>query len=322
MIIRPQRLLSEGLLASASNHPSKTALVFRDKEYSYAQLKNSAVSLASSLLAMGLEKGDRVAIFINNSFPCAVAIYAASLAGGVFIVINPQTKANKLKYILKDSGAKILITEARLQNEFIPAVKEVKSVEKTIVSFENNEKIQDASIQFESFDALISSSHETTRIGNNTIPVDLASIIYTSGSTGFPKGVMMTHQAMVFTTWSLIEYLRLSEHDRIMLVLPLAFDYGLYQLLMAITVGATLIVEQSFTFPATTFKQIEINKPTVFPGVPTIFAMIIASHKKMAVSFDSITKITNTAASLPAEYIPYLREIFPNALIFKMYGLN
>ena len=132
----------------------------------------------------------------------------------------------------------------------------------------------------------------------------------------------MTHQAMVFTTWSLIEYLRLSENDRIMLVLPLAFDYGLYQLLMAITVGATLIVEQSFTFPATTFKQIEINKPTVFPGVPTIFAMIIASHKKMAVSFDSITKITNTAASLPSEYIPFLREIFPNALIFKMYGLT
>lgn len=322
MIIRPQRLLGEGLLASASKHPSKTALVFRDKEYSYAQLKNSVVSLASSLHDMGLEKGDRVAIFINNSFPCTVAIYAASLAGGVFIVINPQTKADKLKYILKDSGANILITEARLQNEFIPAVKEVISVERTIISFEGSEKIQDTSIQFVTFDEFVSSSHETTRIGNNTIPVDLASIIYTSGSTGFPKGVMMTHQAMVFTTWSLIEYLRLSEHDRIMLVLPLAFDYGLYQLLMAITVGATLIVEQSFTFPATTFKQIEINKPTVFPGVPTIFAMIIASHKKMAVSFESITKITNTAASLTAEYIPYLKEIFPNALIFKMYGLT
>ena len=170
MIIRPQRLLGEGLLASASKHPTKTALVFRDKEYTYAQLKNSAVSLASSLRDMGLEKGDRVAIFINNSFPCAVAIYAASLAGGVFIVINPQTKANKLKYILKDSGAKILITEARLQNEFIPAVKEVKSVEKTIISFENNEKIQDTSIQFESFDELVSNSNNTLRIGIQYYP--------------------------------------------------------------------------------------------------------------------------------------------------------
>jgi acyl-CoA synthetase (AMP-forming)/AMP-acid ligase II len=133
---------------------------------------------------------------------------------------------------------------------------------------------------------------------------------------------MMTHQSMVFTSWSLVEYLRLNEDERIMLLLPLAFDYGLYQLLMAITVGATLIVEQSFTFPATMFKRIEQYKPTVFPAVPTIFAMMIASNKVTNIKFDFIKKITNTAAALSAEIIPDLKNIFPNALIFKMYGLT
>jgi len=154
------------------------------------------------------------------------------------------------------------------------------------------------------------------------IPNDLAALIYTSGSTGFPKGVMMTHQSMVFTSWSLIEYLRLSEEDRILLLLPLAFDYGLYQLIMAVTVGGSLLVEQSFTFQASVYKQIDLYKPTVFPGVPTIYAMMIAANKKTGLSFECIKKVTNTAASLPAEFIPELKKIFPEALIFKMYGLT
>jgi len=154
------------------------------------------------------------------------------------------------------------------------------------------------------------------------IPNDLAALIYTSGSTGNPKGVMQTHQAMVFAAWSLIEYLRLSEQDRILLVLPLAFDYGLYQLLMAMKLGATLVVERSFTFPGRVYEIMRNQHVTVFPGVPTIFSTIIAGHQKKKHCFPDVTRVTNTAASLSPEFIPYLREIFPNALLYKMYGLT
>jgi long-chain acyl-CoA synthetase len=91
---------------------------------------------------------------------------------------------------------------------------------------------------------------------------------------------------------------------------------------MSVTIGGTLIVEQSFSFPPTIFRQIEKLKPTVFPGVPTIYAVMIATHKKTGLKFDCVEKITNTAAALPAEFIPDLKKIFPNALIFKMYGLT
>jgi acyl-CoA synthetase (AMP-forming)/AMP-acid ligase II len=127
---------------------------------------------------------------------------------------------------------------------------------------------------------------------------------------------------MVFTSWSLIEYLRLSENDRIMLILPLAFDYGLYQLLMSVTIGGTLIVEQSFIFTASIYKNIRKYRPTVFPGVPTVYAMMITANKENGLNFDCIEKITNTAALLPSEFVPDLKKIFPNALIFKMYGLT
>jgi acyl-coenzyme A synthetase/AMP-(fatty) acid ligase len=91
---------------------------------------------------------------------------------------------------------------------------------------------------------------------------------------------------------------------------------------MSITIGGTLIIEQSFNFPPTIFRQIEFLKPTVFPGVPSIYAVMIAMHKKTGITFDSIKKVTNTAAALPEEFVADLKKIFPNALIFKMYGLT
>jgi len=176
-------------------------------------------------------------------------------------------------------------------------------------------------VALEAFDDVLASA-SVQDVPSFIIPNDLAALIYTSGSTGSPKGVMQTHQAMVFAAWSLIEYLKLSSDDRIFLVLPLAFDYGLYQLLMAMKLGATLIVERSFTFPGQIYKKITEEHATVFPGVPTIFATMISGHKKKNLCFPEITRITNTAATLPAEFIPRLREIFPNALIYKMYGLT
>jgi acyl-CoA synthetase (AMP-forming)/AMP-acid ligase II len=154
------------------------------------------------------------------------------------------------------------------------------------------------------------------------IPVDLAALIYTSGSTGNPKGVMQTHQSMLFAAHSLTTYLRLAADDRILCVLPLAFDYGLYQLLMSVQLGATLILERSFTFPAQIFARMEEQAVTVFPGVPTIYAMLLSIHGREPLRFPSVTRITNTAAALPDDFVPRLREIFPNALIYRMYGLT
>ena len=316
---RPQRLLGEALEFSCLNHPLKTAAIFKEKEYSYEELTECAKNLAFHLVNTGIEKGDRIAIYMNNSWQSIVSIYGITLAGGVFLVINPQTKANKLNYILKDSGSKIVISSGNLHSELSLAIKELNEINELILT-EGEVLTNDSAFEFTNFEEIISSS-EIVNLPK-IIPNDLAALIYTSGSTGFPKGVMMTHQSMVFTSWSLIEYLRLTENERIMLVLPLAFDYGLYQLIMAITIGGTLIIEHSFNFPPTIFRQIEKLKPTIFPGVPSIYAMMIATHKKTGLTFDCIEKITNTAAALPEEFIADLKKIFPNALIFKMYGLT
>jgi long-chain acyl-CoA synthetase len=321
MITIPQRVLGEALMFSARNWPSKTAVVIKTREFSYYALQACAESVAQHLVFSGIKKGDRVAVYMNNSWQSVVSIYGITLAGAAFLVINPQTKADKLHYILKDSGAKILFSESILNNELSGALGDPTDIVEMIISGDLNKISRFPSVKLVDFEETISPDSPKSVLPR-VIPNDLAALIYTSGSTGFPKGVMMTHQSMVFTSWSLVEYLRLSEEDRILLLLPLAFDYGLYQLLMAITIGGTLIVEQSFTFPASVYKQIELAKPTVFPGVPTIYAMMIAANKKTGLSFDCIRKVTNTAAALPEEFVPDLKKIFPNALIFKMYGLT
>jgi len=317
---RPQLLLREGMVRSAQSSPDKIALVVEGQEYSYKQLLDSSRKLAQFLLDRGLERGSRVAVYMDNTWPCIVSIYGTLLAGGVFLMVNPQTKAAKLHFILKDSGTDFLLADGHLAQQFIPGVCGLSTLKGILVSGDMPDS-EGIDVGLEAFDDVLASG-SLQNVPSHSIPNDLAALIYTSGSTGTPKGVMLTHQAMVFAAWSVIEYLRLSAEDRILLVLPLAFDYGLYQLLMAMKLGATLIVERSFTFPGQIYKRIIEGEATVFPGVPTIFATMISGHKKKKLSFPGITRITNTAATLPAEFIPRLREIFPNALIYKMYGLT
>jgi len=317
---RPQRLLREGLLLSAERYPDKIALSIEGKEYTYSQLLDASSRLAQALLDRGLKRGDRVAVYMDNTWPCIVSIYAVLFAGGIFLMINPQTKAEKLHFLLKDSGASFLLTDGHLHKQFGKAVDGLVDLRGIICSGRLSTQ-EHFTVRVEHFDAVVAESSLLAE-PSFVIPTDLAALIYTSGSTGNPKGVMQTHQAMVFAAWSLIEYLRLSENDRILLVLPLAFDYGLYQLFMAMKLGATLVVERSFTFPGRIYELMRSQCVTVFPGVPTIFSTMISGHKKKPLVFPDVTRVTNTAAALREEFIPYLREIFPNALIYKMYGLT
>jgi long-chain acyl-CoA synthetase len=321
MISIPQRVLGEALVFSSRRFPAKTAVICKSKEYSYSSLYENALKVAGHLVSSGISKGDRVAVYMGNSWECIASIYGITLSGAAFLVINPQTKADKLQYILNDSGSKTLISESILANELNQALPGAVTLQEAIITGDTGKLSFLPGIRLKNFDDIVSGTGTPAKLPV-VIPNDLAALIYTSGSTGFPKGVMMTHQSMVFASWSLIEYLRLSDEDRIILLLPLAFDYGLYQLLMAITTGGSLIAEQSFTFQASVYKQMETFRPTVFPGVPTIYAMMIAANKKSGLSFDFIKKVTNTAAALPSEFIPDLKKIFPKALIFKMYGLT
>ena len=320
-MLRPayRRLLHDGLMAHADERPDHLAVIAGGERVTYAELAARAARMARGLQARGLRRGDRVAIFLENSVTVVAALYAASMAGAAFMVVNPQTKADKLRYVLADAAASALISDMRLATIAVPVAAELEHLHTVVFDGEERaEAVYPRAVGL----AELMTEQPPEPLASGVIPLDLAALVYTSGSTGNPKGVMLSHQNMVFAQASLSQYLRLAPDDRILNVLPLAFDYGLYQALMAVHMGATLVLETSFAFPAEVVRRIKHERVTVVPGVPTVFATLLALHRNAPLSLPSVRRITNTAAHLPDDYVPPLLEMCPNALVFKMYGLT
>lgn len=299
----------DGLLEQVIHQPDKPALIVEGQIYSYEQLNNASSRLANWLQKKGLQKGDRLAIYLENSFEAAVGIYAALKLGVVFVVINHQIKSQKLEKIVADAGAKIIITQENLRSQFASVIDNIPILTLICDAPESEYNFNNALT-----DAL--NEYADTQI----IHSDLSALIYTSGTTGDPKGVMHTQSSMVFAIASISQYLKIKQEDRILSVLPLAFSYGLYQLLISVWQGATLILEKSFNYPAQIFNRLHEQQATVFPAIPTIYALMIAADKRSALSFPSVSRFTNAGAALPPAFIAPLKSIFPAADLYAMYG--
>lgn len=303
------------LADSTARHPQKIALIAGGKRLTYAELDALSTRLAATLAANGVARGDRVLVFLENSWEAAVSIFAALKAGAVFSPINASTKADKLAYVAQNCRAKAIITQAKLAPVVAEALKDTPSVGLTLVS-------GDRAALPQALDFTEALEGSATPVVHHGIDVDLAMLIYTSGSTGRPKGVMMNHRNIEAAATSITTYVENRDDDVILCVLPLAFDYGLYQLLMAIKTGATLVLEKSFAFPAAIFEIMRAEQVTGLPLVPTMAAMILQMKDLAPGSFPALRYITNTAAALPPAHIARLRELFPGVRLYSMYGLT
>jgi long-chain acyl-CoA synthetase len=134
--------------------------------------------------------------------------------------------------------------------------------------------------------------------------------------------VMLTHLNMVSAARSVSSYLGLRRDDVILCALPLAFDYGLYQVLMAFRLGATVVIERNFSFPVKALERLAAERVTVFPGVPTMFSLLMALKNLASFDLAALRLITNTAAALSEVHIAELRALFPQATLYSMYGLT
>lgn len=300
---------------TAARLPDKVALVCGEQRHSYAALRGQIDQLALKLQQRGVQRGDRVALFLDNTAEMVVAIFASLKAGAVFMPVNPLTKQDKLAYLLNDARASALITQASLASVAQPALALNQTVH-TVLAVGLDAALDERTLPFDT--PLTDQPWQTPAL----IDQDLASIIYTSGSTGDPKGVMLSHLNMVSANRSVSTYLGLSEQDIVLCALPLAFDYGLYQVLMGFAVGATIVLERSFTFPVKVLEVMARERVTVFPGVPTMFTMLMNLKSLDQHDLGTLRMITNTAAALPEERIRQLRGLFPQAQLFSMYGLT
>ncbi len=195
------RLLQDTLLATASSYPDHTALVVDDVRMNYREVAHYACRLAHALRERGVLRGDRVAIFMDNSWQCAASIYAILLAGGVFVAINAQTKRDKLAFILRDADVHVLLSEPHLARVFSPVMEQLPAL-RVLCTIESKVLVKGV----ENLDDALTDMPSTPPL-QQAITLDLAALIYTSGTSGEPKGVMHTHQSLLFVLDSINEYL-------------------------------------------------------------------------------------------------------------------
>lgn len=313
--------LQDYLTNSAQRLPAKVALVRGTSRVTYRDLDSTSNALAQGLVTRGVARGDRVLVFGDNTVETVIAFWAVLKANAVAVVVNPLTKADKLSYLVSDCRPAALITDGHIE----PVWKQVidsSHLELVIASGQVSPPLRERSGKVESFDEFVSKYSGVTPPARRNIDIDLACIVYTSGSTGDPKGVMLTHRNMLTAATSVSTYLGITEDEVILNALPLAFDYGLYQMIMAFRLGARLVLERSFTFPAAVLNIATNERITCLPGVPTIFAIL--SEMKDLSDFDlsSVRLVTNTAAALSMKHIEFMQRAFPSARIFSMYGLT
>lgn len=304
-----QRLLEN----SARRLPEKTALVSAGSRWSYAEINRRANLLARDLQQQGIVRGDRVAVFLDDPVDTVLSVFAILKAGGIFALIGPGTKAEKLRFMLEKCGARGILTDAPRW----PLAASLK-IPGLHMWLAGEEPLGDPEMRLP---RIWATPGPDTAPPNPSIDQDLAAIVFTSGTSGRPKGAMLTHANMRATAASIVTYLENTESDVLLNVLPLAFGYGLYQILTAFQVGATVILEKMPAYPQPVLETMRQEQVTGFAMVPTIAAVLLSLDLRPCLP-PSLRYLTNAGAAIPVEHLRKFRAAWPGVRFYSMYGLT
>lgn len=316
-----QGLLADVIRTAAQSHGQREAIVADGQRWSYATLFHQAQRLAAQLQASGVGKGDRVLIWLDNGLPMVVALWGTLLAGAVIVPVHASTKCERLRFVLQDAEPVAVVTSAAVQS----------LVEQACEGMTRSVRVCTAEWQDEPGEGLV--WHGLDQAGSASagaqevmpialVPGDMAALIYTSGTTAHPKGVILTHANMRAASRSIQAYLGLRASDRILCALPMCFSYGLYHLFLAAAVGACLHVEKAFSFPVKMVELMVRERISVWPAVPTMYAMLLSLKATREADWHNLRLMTNAGSALPTEHLKQISELWPQVQFVSMYGLT
>jgi len=315
----PPVLLHELPARAAACWPDAVALVADGRQCSYAALQLQIAGLARAFLRFGLVVGDRVAVFLDKRVETVVASFATTAASGVLVPINPVLKPTQVAHILKDSGARVLVTSSSRLAVLQPELSNCPELAQVVVT--------EAAVP--ELPAVPSTVHawpeSSPTAGDADRPVavletDTAAIFYTSGSTGRPKGVMLSHRNLVAGATSVASYLGNHRGDVLLAALPLSFDAGFSQLTTAFLVGARVVL-LNYLLPRDVLQAMAREGVTGLTAVPPLY-MQLAALDWPAEATARLRYWANTGGRMPRATLDALRGRAPQAMPFLMYGLT
>lgn len=338
----PNDLIHHFLINTAAEFPDQTAIHFLGREFSFRYVNDAAEKLAGYLQEIGIEKGDRVAIMLPNTPQAVISFYGVLLAGGIVVQTNPLYTERELEYQMKDSGAKVIITldilfpkavkvkeYTNLQHIIVTAIKDFLPFPKNIIYPFIQKKQYGIAVNVVHEGQIHLLSEIFRQPKRTVIPYEqnpektIALIQYTGGTTGFPKGVMLTHKNLVVntlmcTTW-LYKYKR--GEEIVLGVIPFFHVYGLTTvMILAIMQGYKMVLLPKFEVK-TTLKTIHQQRPTLFPGAPTMYIGLLNAPDLHKYDISSIDACLSGSAPLPTEVQDRFEQTTGGKLV-EGYGLT
>ena len=323
---------------SAEKHPEATVIIFQDKSMTYKELKDQVDRFATALQKMGVEREDKIALFLPNIPQFVISYYGALKAGAIVTAISPLYKEREVKHQINDSGAETLVVldllypavekvkdETGLKRiivtgfgEYLPTVKRILG---SLLGKIPTHKV-DMGEGMHLFQDLLKGYPPTPAPIEVNPKEDLALLQYTGGTTGLPKGAMLTHYNLVSNAYMCNAWLKAEEAKEVQVnVLPLYHIYGMTVTMNnAIASAGAMILIPRFDAKEV-LGSIQKYKASVFGGVPTLYGALITQPDISSYDLSSIKFCISGASPLPPEVQNKFMELTGGVLV-EGYGLT
>ncbi|MFC6705694.1 acyl-CoA ligase (AMP-forming), exosortase A system-associated [Flexivirga alba] len=315
---RMARALHEMVRTAAERGPSAAAVTDRSGTTTYAELWDAILRAAGGLSSYGLDRGDRVAVFLDKRTENVIAMLAASAVGAVFVPVNPVLKPQQVDHILTNCSARCLVTTSERLSALLAS--EAGAGPDIVVLVDDGPVAGEVSVGtvVARWSELLSA--DASEPSYRPVDSDLAAILYTSGSTGLPKGVVLSHRNLVVGAESVSEYLANTAQDVILAALPLSFDAGLSQVTTALHVGAHVVLV-NYLLAGDIVRLCAQHGVTGLTCVPPLWIQLGAATWPPEAT-RTLRYFANTGGRMPKSTLARLRTLFPAARPFLMYGLT
>lgn len=342
MLEFPEIPVQQFLTDAYRSHPNQVAIHFMGKDMTYKEVYESSLKFANYLKALGVEKNDRVAIMLPNCPQSVIAYYGTLYAGGIVVQTNPLYTERELQYQMADSGAKVIlamdilyprvmkiIKETKLENVIVTGIKDYLPFPKNLVYPFIQKKQYGFSVKVEhsGMNHLFTEIIRSAPLNEINVPFDfeedIALLQYTGGTTGFPKGVMLTHKNLIANTMMCDAWVYKCEDGKesILGMLPFFHVYGMTTVLvLGIMKRARMILLPKFDVEQA-LKTIDKQKPTLFPGAPTMYIGLLNHPDLSKYDLSSIKACLSGSAPLPVEVQEKFEKITGGKLV-EGYGLT
>ncbi|MCK2096351.1 acyl-CoA ligase (AMP-forming), exosortase A system-associated [Thauera aromatica] len=310
-------LLHHLITAAAERDSARLALSAGQDGLDYGTLYHGCAQFCAGLLALGLARGERVAVYLEKRPEFVLAAFGASTAGGVLVPVNPVLKGPQVGHILQDCNVRVLVTSAERLAALRDTLANCHDLCHVVLTGEPATLPVLPGVSVHRWHELLAAP---PAVGHRVIDSDMAAILYTSGSTGRPKGVVLSHRNLVAGARSVAHYLGNHAGDTLLAALPLSFDAGFSQLTTAFHAGARVVL-LNYLLPRDVLKAIERERVTGLTAVPPLWIQLAQLEWPQGIDAH-LRYIANTGGRMPRETLERLRAMLPRTRPNLMYGLT